>query len=259
MRKLLGIGGVVLGVVGVLMCATAIGFGWRTTVRTVDAIDRVASRLDKGLSETDARLARVEWQVSTIRSELNDIRGGAEAISADNPELPRTRAEIDRLLDRLVPALDRLDATAGSLLSVAAGLRAAADIVDQLNDDSEAPVRLRSAADAIDRAAQVLNAPRAKIDAVKSAKAVQVIQKLVTLAREAVAGSDLLAEGLAAARQGIASASKWMAEYRDKVVFRAYTAAVANTVVWFWAGLGELCLIGWGRRRFRFDGPAAGG
>jgi hypothetical protein len=250
MRKLLGIGGVVLGVVGVLLCAAVIGIGWRTAVRTVDRIDRVAARLDKGLSETDVRLGRVESRVSTIRSELNEVRGGAEAIVADNPELPWVRAEIERLLDRLLPALEQLDATTDSLLSVAVGLRAAADIVDELNDDPEATVRLRSAADAIDRAAEALNAPRAKVDAVKSAKAVQLTQKLVTLAREAVAGSDLLSEGLAAARQGIAVANKRTAEYRDKVVFRVYAAAVANTLVWLWIGLGQLCLIGWGRRRF---------
>jgi hypothetical protein len=250
MRKLLGIGGVVFGIAGTLLCAAAIGIGWRTAVRTVDGIDRVAARLDKGLSETDLRLARVESRVSTVRSELNEVRGSAEAIVADNPELPRVRAEIERLLDRLVPALEQLDATADSLLSVAVGLRAAADIVDQLNDDSEATVRLRSAADSIDRAAEVLNAPRAKIDALKSAKAVQLTQKLVTLAREAIAGSDLLAEGLAAARQGIAVAIKRTAEYRDKVVFRVHAAAVANTLVWLWVGLGQLCLIGWGRRRF---------
>jgi hypothetical protein len=53
MRKLLGIGGVVLGIVGVLLCAAVIGLGWRAAVRTVDGIDRVAARLDKGLSETD--------------------------------------------------------------------------------------------------------------------------------------------------------------------------------------------------------------
>jgi len=257
MRKLLGIGGVVVGGVGVLLCAAAIGVSWWTAVRTVDGIGRVADRLDNGLSETDVRLARVESQVSTVRSELNEVRAGAEAIVADNPDLPRVRAKIERLLDRLVPALDRVDATADSLQAVGVGLRAAADIVDQLNNDLEAPVRLRSAADAIDRAAEALNAPRAKVDAIKSAKAVQLTQKLVTLARAAVAGSDLLAEALAAARQAIAVAKKQLVEYRDKLVFRVYTAATASTIVWSWAGLGQLCLIGWGWRRF--DGQAARG
>jgi len=257
MGRFLGISAVLLGAVGLLLCVTAIGLGWMTATRTVDRIDRAAARLDAGLTETDERLARVESRVSTLRSEIKEVRGGAEAILADNPELPRVRAEIERLLEKLIPALDRLDATAESLRSMAAGLRAVADLVDQLHDDPEATVRIRSAADGIDRAAEKLNAPRARVDAVKSAKAVQLTQKLIELAREAVAGSDLLAESLATARQEIAVARSRMVEYRDAVVFRVYAAAVANTVFWLWGGLGQLCLIGWGRRRISKRVPQA--
>jgi chromosome segregation ATPase len=249
MRKLLGIGAVVLGATGVLLCAAAIGLGWRMAATTIDRIDRIAARLDNGLSETDVRLAHVESRVSTVRSELNEVREAAEAIAVENPELPQVRAAIERLLNRLGPALDRADATADSLRSVAAGLRTAADLVDQLSNDREATVRIRNVADTIDRAAEALDGPRARVDALKSAKAVQLTRGLVNLAREAVAGSDLLAEGLAAARVEIAVARARMAEYRDKVVVGVYAAAIANTLVWSWGGLGQLCLIGWGRRR----------
>ncbi|MBA4189194.1 MAG: hypothetical protein C0467_14445 [Planctomycetaceae bacterium] len=248
MRKILGVGAVVLGAVSVMLCAAAIGLGWWTAARTVDRIDRIAARLDNGLFETDLRLARVESRVSTVRAEINEIRGGAEAIISENPELPRVRAEIDRLFSRLVPALDRLDATADSLSSVAGGLRAGADIVDQLIDDPEATLRVRHAAGAIDRAAEALEYPQSKVDAVKSAAAVQWTRKLVNLAREAVAGSELLAEGLADARREIAVVRQRTAEYRDKIVVRVYAAAVANTLFWLWCGLGQVCLIAWGRR-----------
>jgi hypothetical protein len=46
MRKTLGISAVVLGAIGVLLCITAIGLGWRTAARTVDRIDRAAARLE---------------------------------------------------------------------------------------------------------------------------------------------------------------------------------------------------------------------
>ena len=220
-------------------------------MRTVDRIDRVATRVDEGLSEADVRLARVETRVNGIRSELDDVRAEAEAIIAENPELPRVRAKIEQLLDRLVSALDRIDATADSLQSVAAGLRAAADIVNQLKDDPETTDGARKAAGAIDRAAVALKTPRAKVDAVKSAKAVQLTQLLVTLAREAVAGSELLAEGLAIARQETLVARKRAGEWRDDLVFWVFAAAVANTLLWLWVGLGQLCLIGWGRRRIQ--------
>ena len=51
------------------------------------------------------------------------------------------------------------------------------------------------------------------------------------------------------------SARERAAEWRDEVVFWVYVAATANTLVWAWGGLGQLCLIGWGRRQI--DGRAA--
>jgi hypothetical protein len=60
MRRLSAIGAVVLGVVGIVLCAAAIGFGWWAAVTTIDRVSRVAASLDHGLSEADARLARVE-------------------------------------------------------------------------------------------------------------------------------------------------------------------------------------------------------
>lgn len=249
MRTLVSIGAVVLGIVGVLLCGALIGLGWWTTGRTVDRIDRVTARLDQGLAEADGRLARVEARVNTVRAELNEVRKGAEKIAADNPELPRLQAEIEQLFGKLVPALDRVEALTESLRSVADGMRTAADIVEQFNDQLEATTRVRNAADTIDRAAEALTGLRARVDAVKSAAAVRLIGELITLAREAVAGSERLSEGLAAARQEIANVRTRAAEWRDKLVFWVRLTAGANTLVWLWGGLGQLCLIGWGRRR----------
>src|SRR5206468_4174017 len=71
MRKPLGICAVVLGAVGVLLCAAALGVGWWAAARTADRIGGVTARLDRGLSEADVRLGRVEARVNTVRSDLN--------------------------------------------------------------------------------------------------------------------------------------------------------------------------------------------
>jgi hypothetical protein len=248
MRRLLGVAAVVLGVVGVLVCGAAIALGWWAAVRTADRVTRVAARLDQDLSEAEAGLARTENRLSAIRSDLDEIRGTAEKLLAENPELPRVRAAIERLLDRLVTTTDRAAALADSLRTLAAGLRAAADIVDQLGGDTEQG-HARTAAEAIDRAAVALNIPRARIEAVKSAAAVQLTRELFTLVREAVAGSAQLAEGVAAARGEIAAARGRAAWLRERVVFWVYASASAHMLVWLWIGLGQLCLIGWGRQR----------
>jgi DNA repair exonuclease SbcCD ATPase subunit len=250
MRRLLGIGAVLLGVLGVLACAAAIGLGWWAAARTADRAARVAARLDRGLFEADARLERIEERLAAVRANLAETRGEAEKLAADNPDLPRVRSAIEQLLDRLLPTIDRAAALADSLRTMAAGLRAAEEVVIQLGGEIEQPSRPRAAADAIDRAAEVLNIPRARLDDLKSATALQLTRELVELAREAVAGSERLAEGLSDARREINAARGRTAERQDEFVFWVYLAGVANTLMWLWIGLGQLCLIGWGRRRF---------
>jgi predicted nucleic acid-binding Zn-ribbon protein len=250
MQKLLGSGAVVLGGIGLLLCVTAVGIGWWAAVKTVTRLDRAIARLDYGLTEVDAQLARVESRVNSIRRDLDSVREAAESIAAEKPDLPRVQAEIERLLDRLAPTLERADALANSLRSVAAGLRTVADIVDQLTDDSAATERVRSAADKIDRAAEALNGLRARVEDSRSAKAVRLARQLGALAREAVAGSELLAEGLAAARHEIVVVREGTVQWRNKAVCWIYVTATANSLVWLWGGVGQLCLIGWGRRRF---------
>jgi hypothetical protein len=250
MRRLLGRGAIALSVLGTLICVAAVGLGWWVAVRVADRTNRVADRLGHGLSEADARLVRVEERLAAVRTDLAEARAEAEKLAAENPELPRVRTAIERLLDRLLPAIDRAAALADSLRAVAAGLRAAEDVVTQLGGEVDRVGRARAAADAIDRAADVLNVPQARIDAVKSATAVRLTRELVELARQAAAGSEWLAEGLANVRREVTAARQRVDGWRDKLVFWVYVAAAANTLVWLWIGAGQLCLIGWGRRRF---------
>src|SRR6476469_5243591 len=106
MRKLLGIGGVVLGGVGVLLCAMAVGIVWWAAVRTAGRLDRVAARL--------------ESRVKAILTDVDAVRGAAESIVAENPELPLVQAQIEQLLDRLVPTLERANDLVESLRTTAA-------------------------------------------------------------------------------------------------------------------------------------------
>jgi phage shock protein A len=240
---------------GVLVCSAAIGLGAWAAARVNGRVDRAAGTLDRGLSEADERLERVEQRLAAIRGELAEARPEPESLAAENPELPRVRAAIERLLDRLIPAIDRAAALADSLRAVAAGLRAAEDVATQLGATIQQPSRARAAADAIDRAAGVLNVPRSRIDVVKSAAAVRLTRELIELAREAAAGSELLSQALADARREVASARGRVVEWRGQVVFWVRVAAVAHTLAWLWVGLGQAALVGWGRRRFARPAP----
>lgn len=249
MRKILGVAAVFLGVVGTLVSIAAIVLGWWTAVRTDDRLTQAIVRIDEGMSQADAGLAHTEERLAAIRADLDEVRAEEQKLVAENPELPRVKAAIERLLDRLLSTIDRGATLATSLRTMAAGLRAAADLRDLVVVPVETD-RARNAADGIDRAANVLNIPRARLDALKSTAAVRLIRELVDLAREAIAGSEWLAGALVNVRREITEAREWIGQWRDRAIFWIYSAASANTLVWLWAGLGQLCLIGWGRRRF---------
>jgi hypothetical protein len=237
----------------------AIVLGWWVAGRIIDRATLAAARLDRALAEADARLERVEGRLAAIRADIAATRGEAEKLAAENPELPRVRAAVERLLDRLIPTIDRAGDLADSLRAVATGLRAAEDIVVELGGEIEQPSRTRAAADAIDRAAEVLDVPQARLDAVKSAAAVRIVRELVELVRAAAAGSERLAEGLAGARREVGAARERVSARLARFVFWVRLVAVVYTLVWVWLGLGQLCLIGWGRRRFWRRAPQPAG
>lgn len=251
MRLILAIGAVVLGALGALACPVAIGLTCWTAARTTDRVTLIAGRLDQALAEADERLERVEGRLAAVRTDLGEARQAAEKLAGEDAELPHVRAAIDKLFDRLLPTVERAAALADSLRTVAAGLRAAEDVVSDVGVAIEQPSRARAAADAIDRAASVLNGPQARADAAKSAVALRVKRELLEIALTAAAGSEQLAAGVADARRETTAARERLGECRAGVVFWIRAAAVAHAVVWVWLGLGQLCLIGWGRRQFR--------
>lgn len=196
MRRLMGISAAAIGAVGTLICVAAVGISWWVTARVADRVGNVAERLEQGLTDAETRLAHVEERLAAVRASLDETHAAAELIAAENPELPRVRAAVEQLVDRMMPTIDRAAAIADSLLPVAAVLRSAADIATQFGGESG---RARIAADAIDHAASLLSTPRERIRAVKSAQAVRLTRELLDVAREAVAGSERLANGIAAA------------------------------------------------------------
>jgi chromosome segregation ATPase len=249
MRQLLGLGAALLGGLGVLLCVLFVGLSWWIASTGVDRIDTLAARLDERLTQAEIRLARIEHRVKTAQTDLADVRCDAESMTAPNAEVTQVSAELDRLRGRLIPVLDRLSATAESLLALSDALNSAADVMEQLTNDAQATTRLHKAAGAIDRAATALQSPHDKFEAIAAAGAIELRQTLLTLVGKAIEGSDLLADGLAAARRESIVARKSVTEYRDRIAFWLYVGAIAITFGALWAGLGQLCLCRHGRDR----------
>src|SRR6187549_820270 len=97
MQKVKGISGIVLGVVGALLCAAVIGMSWWFAAKSTTRIDRMTSRLIQGLTEVDGHLTRVQSRVNSIQSELKTVQNSVTTIAAENPELPRVKAAAESM------------------------------------------------------------------------------------------------------------------------------------------------------------------
>jgi hypothetical protein len=238
----------VLGFVGVLLCLAAIAVGWYAAVNSANRIERAADRLDRGLWAVDAPLARVELKVTAVHAQLDGVRTAAVAIAAENPALPRVKEAIDQLVARLVSGVEQAETLADSLRSQAAGIRAAAEFVEHFHVDEKVTRPLHAAADKIDQAANALDGLRGQIEELKVAKAIDLTNKVLGIAAKALAGTDALASGVSSAREGLLHTREQTVEVQEKAGFWIYLAAAANTIIWLWGSLGQLSLIGWGRR-----------
>lgn len=249
MRKLTANCATLLGGIGLLVCVLVAVLGWWTAARVASRIEGIAIRIDERLTQSDVKLARIEQRVTTDQAEIAQVVRSAEALLSESRESEQVRAEIERLRTRLLPALDRVSATADSLQTLAESLRAAADLVDELCSDARATDEMREAADAIDRAADALQLPRDKLESLAAVASGEVREAILTYAGKAVEGSKLLADGLAVARREAVAARTRTTEIRNDIIFRVYAVAIAITLLAVWGGLGQLCLMGYGRRR----------
>lgn len=248
MRRSLQTAAILLGGVGIVACLAAIIFGWYAAANTTNRIERAANRLDHGLSAVDAPLARVELKVTAVHAQLNGVRTAAVAIAAENPALPRVKEAIDQLVARLISGVEQAETLADSLRAQAAGIRAAAEFVEHFHVDENVTRPLHAAADKIDHAADALDGLRGQVEELKVAKAIDLTNKVLSIAGKALAGTDALATGVSSAREGLLHAREQAVEVQEQAGFWIYLAAAANTILWLWGGLGQLALIGWGRR-----------
>lgn len=248
MRRLSRWGAMILGVVGTVLCAAAIGLGFWGAAWAFRTIDLVVAARNRGLTEAERRLTAVETRLAALRADIAAAREAAEKIVADDADLPRAQAVIEKLLERLTPALERTDAAAELLGSAADGLRMTTNIAAMFGDDPQATARRLEAADRIAWAAAELRGLRAKLEAILKNRAVQAAQELVALAGRAVAGSERLAEGLEIVRRELAAARDRDGFVQARLVGWVRLAALVNSLVWLWVGAGQVCLVGWGRR-----------
>lgn len=258
MRILVGLLAMLLGLVGVLACAAGCGGAWWGSFELARQVDQFTTRADEGLGTADDALTRMSAKVDATSAAVEKVRSAADLVAsgrtADTD--PAAKARVARLFDELSPYLERTDALADSLKSLGTVLDNVARVTARI-DDGEKSARLRSAADKLGTAAATLGSVGERAATIRQGGAVPRAQELVRLADDAKTVLDRLGGGMSDVHRATQEIRKELPEVRRAADTWKFIVPAVLTVVLIWVALGQLCLIGWGRRRLRKPEPPA--
>jgi transcriptional regulator with XRE-family HTH domain len=239
---LLGGAGVILGAAGVLVWPVASAVDERT--------EKAAAQADEGLTRVKQVLARVEGKVTATTTAVEKVRASAARVADRTGKADRgVAAKVDQLLTALGPLLERADGLAESLWSVAALLESAAGLTERFGKDKARAERLRAIARTIGDGASTLDTTRGQIAALQRGEAAPTARAIADLAGRVRAPLEQFASRLAEVRQETEGVQEEVARLRREVAFWTVAGPVLLDVLLIWFALGQLCLIGWGRRQ----------
>lgn len=255
MKLITGWVAILLGVAGVVLCVLAAGGAWWAAFAVARQVDDLAASVDESVARIDDGFARVSGKVESAAASVEKVRSSASLLATGTTENdPALKARVGSLLDQLAPPLDRADAIADSLRLFATLLRRTAETAERFDRGGR---RLGSAADKFESAAETLGVVQDRAEALRQGAAVPRAQELVRLAEQAKAPLDRLAGGLSDVRAAVGEVREELAEFRRKVRFWKFAGPALATLPLLWIGAGQLCLIGWGRRRLATPPPPA--
>jgi methyl-accepting chemotaxis protein len=252
MRILVGLLAMLLGLVGVIACVAGCGGAWWGSFELARQVDQFTARADESLGTADDALTRMSAKVEATSAAVEKVRSAADVIASGRTADadPAAKARVARLFDELSPYLERTDALADSLRSLGTVLENVASVTSRIDDGAKS-ARLRSAADKLGTAAATLGSVGERAASIRQGGAAPRAQELVRLADDAGAVLDRLGGGMSDVRRTTEEIRKQLPEVRRAAGTWKFIVPAALTVVLIWVGLGQLCLIGWGRRRLR--------
>jgi hypothetical protein len=247
-RTIVGFLAILLGAVCFLATLALIGGAWWGARQAASHAGEVTAKADESLAE-------LEGSVGRLREQFESYAASAATVARGASNATMTKAEAERLRNTLVPLLERADALRDALPAVAKLIDAAADAAEQTGSKSRS-AGLRSAAGNVREAAAAIDTLGNQSATIRRGEPPTTLQ-LADAARRVQAPLELLAKGLADVER---QAEGWRADLpkaRQAVDdWKTSGPAILTGVLLVWAGLGQLCLIGWGRRRLARTPPA---
>ncbi len=250
MKTISGLLAILLGVVGFIACLVGGAGVWWAAFEVAEKANTFTKQAEESLGLVNDAFSRIDGKVDLAKTSVERVRMTAAFIAAGKSEDdPKIQMQVTRLLDTLTPHLDRAEALADPLQSLATILRRFAGTLARLDDGDRQAAQFRSIADALDFTLTSLGTVRSRYEAIREGEGVPRAAELVAIAEQAQAPIDRMQKGLSELQGSISEVREELPEVREAVRVWKIAGPIVVNVLLFWIALGQLCLIGWGRRR----------
>jgi hypothetical protein len=250
LRTTIGYLAILLGVVGVILAAAAGVVVWPTARAVNERAEEVAVQADEGLTRVNGALTRVEGKVSAAATAVERVRASAARIADGTGKVDAdAAAKIEALLTALGPLLEQADALGEALRSVAFVLESAAGITERIGKDKDRAQRLRAIAAAVGDGASTLDAVRERVADLRRGDAAPTARAIADLAGRVRTPLEQFASRLGEVREEAQGVQGDVAGLRRDVAFWTTAGPIVADALLIWFAVGQLCLIGWGRRQ----------
>ncbi|HSQ54344.1 MAG TPA: hypothetical protein VLM40_01255 [Gemmata sp.] len=246
MKSLIGYLAILLGAVGTIGCVVGCVAVWPAAIRLADRTVEVTSRVEEAADSTDEALGRVSGKLERTRRAVDAVHTAAIRFR-DQPAV--SREAIAALFDQLTPHLERADGLSESLRSLAVVLDRSARIADRFKRKDEDPRRMREVASAMTTAADALASVREEFQDFRDGKKTLNAKVVLDLAERIQKELERLGDSLLNARRLVADLRGELPEVREAATNWKFGAPAIATAVLLWVAIGQISLIGWGRRR----------
>jgi ElaB/YqjD/DUF883 family membrane-anchored ribosome-binding protein/uncharacterized protein YoxC len=251
MKRIVGVAAFLLGSVGVALCVAGLAVTWVAAARLREVTDRTQTAVDCGLAAIDESLERVSGELDGSRSTTGSIMS-ATRLSGD--KTADVKEDFAAAFNRLTPVVERADGLAESLRSISDLLNRTAEAVEQLGGSHDTPRRLREVADELAAVCGRLAAVRDEVEAIQGGQGQLSGERVRALASRVDEQLNRLSDRVSDVRGLVNDGRAQANACGDKVRFWTLSGSIAATAGFVWIGLGQLCLVLWGRR---FPSPPA--
>lgn len=249
MRRLLGLLGFLLGVIGSIACIAAIVLCWWASYRYLGQAVQAAETVEEMAVSADTEVDEVLLEIRTNKPRLEELQQATQRVAKLGKQSKQVDQErVRRFVQKLSPEIKQVEETIGTLRSAALLLKNGARFAVVFSEDEQQTERLRKVQETLGEAITTLQKVQGKLARARLEDDLQSTAKdLGEFATAAIKGVNLVEQTLSDASEFITSVKEEVASLRERILFWKTRGPALATLVLLWIALGQISLFtrGW--------------